>query len=187
MLSGLLWSWIDSLSEPVLTKNSLCYIVLKAEKPLDALIKLDQVCDHRLTPLNLTIVKLQRKPIRYTIEYLLRFIARLSPDPENRTLLVQHLFARLTRQRFKLSDGKLVPDGVGLRFNSTIDLNICFIIEGLARNEKRDRRKNMFVRRNYHSNPNRLRMSYRHNVQTIHILYLLQYYLYFYMKYVITY
>ncbi|CAG2171910.1 unnamed protein product, partial [Oppiella nova] len=92
MLCALLWSWIDSLAETVLTKTSLCHIVVKAEKPLDALLKLDQ-------------------STRYTAEYLLRFIARLGPEDGDRVLLIQHLMARLTRQRFKLSDGSLVPEG----------------------------------------------------------------------------
>ncbi|CAG2111283.1 unnamed protein product, partial [Medioppia subpectinata] len=92
ILSALLWSWIDSLTEPMLTKTALCHIVVKAEVPVDALLKLDQYN-------------------RYTVEYLLRFIARLGPESDDRSVLLRHLMSRLTKQRFKLADGQLVPNG----------------------------------------------------------------------------
>jgi len=43
----------------------------------------------------------------------MRFIARLKPDQEIQDVLLRTLMAILTKQRFKLSDGKLVPEGVG--------------------------------------------------------------------------
>ncbi|XP_054168896.1 protein tyrosine phosphatase domain-containing protein 1-like [Oppia nitens] len=100
ILAALLWSFIDSLPEPVLNKTCLCYLVLKAEKPLDALTKLEQ-------------------SIRFTVEYLMRFMARLAPgDSDDRSLMVdlllKHLMARLTRQKLKLSDSdqQSVPENV---------------------------------------------------------------------------
>lgn len=43
LLSGLLWMWIENLSEPILGRQSIIYIVLKADKPIDGLLKLDMV------------------------------------------------------------------------------------------------------------------------------------------------
>src|SRR5688500_16018639 len=63
ILSALLWSWLDSLKEPVIDKNAMVYLVLKSEKPVDAMKKLNE-------------------EVKYTCEYLIRFIARLRPPNE---------------------------------------------------------------------------------------------------------
>ncbi|GIX77502.1 protein tyrosine phosphatase domain-containing protein 1 [Caerostris extrusa] len=54
ILSALLWSWLDLLREPVLNKNDLSIIVIRAEKPWEILKRLDN-------------------GTRYTTEYLVRF------------------------------------------------------------------------------------------------------------------
>lgn len=49
---------------------------------------------------------------RYTLEYLLRFIARLRPESEELLdILFKRLVAALAQQTVKLSD-KLIPTGV---------------------------------------------------------------------------
>lgn len=85
ILCGLFWSWLENMTEPILNKKSLIYVVLKAERPLEGLGKLD-------------------KETRYTLEYLLRFIVRLQGDDhEGKDLLTQKLLATLTHQSIKLS------------------------------------------------------------------------------------
>ncbi|GIX86637.1 protein tyrosine phosphatase domain-containing protein 1 [Caerostris extrusa] len=41
-LTGLMWSWIEYLKEPILSKQDLTYIVIRAEKPVNALVRLDK-------------------------------------------------------------------------------------------------------------------------------------------------
>ena len=85
LLSGLFWSWLEGLNEPILNKKSLIYVVLKAERPLEGLAKLD-------------------KETRFSLEYLIRFMARLqSDDYEGKELLNKKLLATLTHQSIKLS------------------------------------------------------------------------------------
>ena len=86
VLCGLFWSWLESLNEPILSKKSLIYVVLKAERPLEGLAKLD-------------------KEISMTLEYLLRFMARLEVDDyEAKDLLTKKLLATLSHQSVKLSN-----------------------------------------------------------------------------------
>ncbi|XP_054713508.1 protein tyrosine phosphatase domain-containing protein 1-like [Uloborus diversus] len=96
MLSALLWSWLDQLREPVLNINDLSVIVLRAEKPMEILKRLDN-------------------GTRYTTEYLVRFIARLQPKSTAiRTDLLRRLVASLTHQALGIQ-GTLRP--VGMEWN----------------------------------------------------------------------
>ncbi|GBN49532.1 Protein tyrosine phosphatase domain-containing protein 1 [Araneus ventricosus] len=96
MLSALLWSWLDLLREPVLNRNDLSVIVIRAEKPWDILKKLDN-------------------GTRYTTEYLVRFIARLQPKSTVvRNDLLKRLVASLTHQALGIQ-GTLRP--VGMEWN----------------------------------------------------------------------
>ncbi|XP_054721880.1 protein tyrosine phosphatase domain-containing protein 1-like [Uloborus diversus] len=91
-LTGLMWSWIEHLKEPILSKHDLTYIVIRAEKPVDALVRLD-------------------KGTRYTTEYLIRFIARLVPNSSNIVDdLLRRLIASLTHQCLGIK-GTLSPVG----------------------------------------------------------------------------
>ncbi|GFS63766.1 protein tyrosine phosphatase domain-containing protein 1 [Trichonephila clavipes] len=91
-LTGLMWSWIEHLKEPILSKQDLTYIVIRAEKPVNALVRLD-------------------KGTRYTTEYLIRFIARLVPNSTNVVDdLLRRLVASLTHQSLNIK-GALCPVG----------------------------------------------------------------------------
>ncbi|XP_035209404.1 protein tyrosine phosphatase domain-containing protein 1-like isoform X2 [Stegodyphus dumicola] len=91
-LTALMWSWIEHLKEPILSKHDLTYIVIRAEKPVDALVRLD-------------------KGTRYTTEYLIRFIARLVPNSSNIVDdLLRRLVASLTHQCLGIK-GALCPAG----------------------------------------------------------------------------
>ncbi|GIY03409.1 protein tyrosine phosphatase domain-containing protein 1 [Caerostris darwini] len=92
ILSALLWSWLDLLREPVLNKNDLSIIVIRAEKPWEILKRLDN-------------------GTRYTTEYLVRFIARLQPKSTMvRNDLLRRLVASLTHQCLGIQ-GTLRPVG----------------------------------------------------------------------------
>ncbi|XP_067133016.1 protein tyrosine phosphatase domain-containing protein 1-like [Centruroides vittatus] len=92
LLTGILWSWLDHLKTPILNKQDLTYIVLKSEKPVDALARLD-------------------KDTRFTIEYLIRFVARLLPNSlEPCDDLLRRLVASLTHQCLAIH-GVLHPVG----------------------------------------------------------------------------
>ncbi|GFS54573.1 protein tyrosine phosphatase domain-containing protein 1 [Trichonephila inaurata madagascariensis] len=96
MLSALLWSWLDLLREPVLNRNDLSIIVIRAEKPWEILKRLDN-------------------GTRYTTEYLVRFIARLRPKSTVvRDDLLRRLVASLTHQAVGIQ-GTLRP--VGMEWN----------------------------------------------------------------------
>ena len=87
ILAALLWLWIESLQEPVIDSETIVHIVLKAEKPIDALMKLD-------------------KNARFLIEYLIRFLARLRPDSDPQLdLLLRRLIAGITHQRIRVGKG----------------------------------------------------------------------------------
>ncbi|KAG8198529.1 hypothetical protein JTE90_026432 [Oedothorax gibbosus] len=91
-LTGLMWSWLEHLKEPILSKHDLTYIVIRAEKPVNALVRLD-------------------KGTRYTTEYLIRFVARLVPN--STTIvddLLRRLVASLTHQSLGIK-GSLCPVG----------------------------------------------------------------------------
>ncbi|GFT10741.1 protein tyrosine phosphatase domain-containing protein 1 [Nephila pilipes] len=93
MLSALLWSWLDLLREPVLNRNDLSIIVIRAEKPWEVLKRLDN-------------------GTRYTTEYLVRFIARLRPKSTMvRDDLLRRLVASLTHQAVGIQ-GTLRPVGM---------------------------------------------------------------------------
>ncbi|KAG8187727.1 hypothetical protein JTE90_015597 [Oedothorax gibbosus] len=92
LLSALLWSWLEQLREPVLSKNDLSIIVIRSEKTMEILQKLDN-------------------GTRYTTEYLVRFIARLHPKSSIiRTDLIRRLLASLTHQALGIQ-GTLRPMG----------------------------------------------------------------------------
>nr|XP_042897045.1 protein tyrosine phosphatase domain-containing protein 1-like [Parasteatoda tepidariorum] len=96
ILSALLWSWLDQLREPVLNRNDLSVIVIRADRPMEILMKLDN-------------------GTRYTTEYLVRFIARLQPKSTAiRTDLLRRLVASLTHQSLGIQ-GTLRP--VGMEWN----------------------------------------------------------------------
>ncbi|GFS86040.1 protein tyrosine phosphatase domain-containing protein 1 [Trichonephila clavipes] len=78
--------------EPILSKQDLTYIVIQAEKPVNALVRLD-------------------KETRYTTEYLIRFIARPVPNSTNVVDdLLRRLVASLTHQSLNIK-GALCPVG----------------------------------------------------------------------------
>ncbi|XP_015928881.1 protein tyrosine phosphatase domain-containing protein 1 [Parasteatoda tepidariorum] len=92
LLTALMWSYMEHLKEPILSKQDLTYIVLRAEKPVNALVRLD-------------------KGTRYTTEYLIRFIARLLPNSGNIVDdLLRRLVASLTHQSIAIK-GALCPVG----------------------------------------------------------------------------
>lgn len=84
MLSALLWFWLEMLEEPLLDRKTLVHVVIKAEKPVDALMKLQENS-------------------RFLIEYLIRFIARLRPESEQALdLLIKRFIASITHQMIRV-------------------------------------------------------------------------------------
>ena len=85
ILSALLWFWLETLEEPILDRQTLVHVIIKAEKPVDALTKLEE-------------------DSRFIVEYLIRFIARLRPDSEELLdLLIRRLIASITHQMIRVS------------------------------------------------------------------------------------
>lgn len=72
------------MKEPVIDKNSMVYLVLKSEKPVDGMKKLNE-------------------EVKYTCEYLIRFVARLRPPSEEVAhLLLCRLFAALSHHTVRV-------------------------------------------------------------------------------------
>ncbi|XP_042863291.1 protein tyrosine phosphatase domain-containing protein 1-like [Penaeus japonicus] len=94
LLTGLLFTWLEHLRTPVLGVDALSYIVLASSKPEVCLRKLD-------------------KEIRYTVEYLIRFVARLQPFTRvQQEAVLRRLIASLTQQAVPVR-GTLLPAGKG--------------------------------------------------------------------------
>ncbi|ROT81137.1 Protein tyrosine phosphatase domain-containing protein 1 [Penaeus vannamei] len=94
LLTGLLFTWLEHLRTPVLGVDALSYIVLASSKPEVCLRKLD-------------------KEVRYTLEYLIRFVARLQPFTRvQQEAVLRRLIASLTQQAVPVR-GTLLPAGKG--------------------------------------------------------------------------
>ncbi|CAG0879468.1 unnamed protein product [Darwinula stevensoni] len=92
LLSALLWAWFETLKIPSLTKDHLAYIVISADKP--------QICLKRLEP-----------GVRYTLEYLVRFVARLRPlSRQQHEDILRRILASMTHQGVPIN-GNLRPSG----------------------------------------------------------------------------
>ncbi|CAL4066887.1 unnamed protein product, partial [Meganyctiphanes norvegica] len=90
LLTALLFSWMEHLRFPILTVDSLQYIVLAASKPEVCLRKMD-------------------KEVRYTIEYLVRFVSRLQPlTRDEQELLLKRIISSVTQQAVPIR-GTLLP------------------------------------------------------------------------------
>ncbi|XP_066966574.1 protein tyrosine phosphatase domain-containing protein 1-like isoform X3 [Macrobrachium rosenbergii] len=94
MLTALMYTWLEHLKLPVLDVDALSYIVLASHKPEVCLRKLD-------------------KEVRYTLEYLLRFVARLHPlSRAHQEMILRRFMASLTQQSVPVR-GTLLPAGKG--------------------------------------------------------------------------
>ncbi|XP_023712308.1 protein tyrosine phosphatase domain-containing protein 1 isoform X2 [Cryptotermes secundus] len=92
VLTGLMYDWLEHLKVPVLSRDDLSYIVLLGNRPEACLKKLDLAT-------------------QYTLEYLLRFLARLHPLPEETLItLLKRFVASLTQQGVPIH-GVLQPSG----------------------------------------------------------------------------
>ncbi|XP_076328153.1 protein tyrosine phosphatase domain-containing protein 1-like [Tachypleus tridentatus] len=93
LLVGLLWSWLEHLKVPVLSKQDLTFIVIGGEKPVEVLTSLD-------------------RGTRYTVEYLIHFVSRLGLQIEDeRDEVIRRLVAALSQQCLGIG-GVLRPAGV---------------------------------------------------------------------------
>ncbi|XP_047736419.1 uncharacterized protein LOC125177883 [Hyalella azteca] len=96
LLTGLLLGWLEHLKAPLLSVDELSYLVLAAHKPEVVLRKLDE-------------------DTRYTIEYLVRFVARLQPlEAQQQRDILRRLIASLTHQAVPIG-GTLLPAGRSYR------------------------------------------------------------------------
>ncbi|KAK4287979.1 hypothetical protein Pmani_038963 [Petrolisthes manimaculis] len=94
LLTGLLFTWLEHLKTPMLGVDALSYIVLASSKPEVCLRKLD-------------------KEVRYTLEYLLRFVSRLQPFTRvQQEAVMRRLVASFTQQAVPVR-GTLLPAGKG--------------------------------------------------------------------------
>ena len=90
VLSATLWHWLDRLKQPVLTHSELGHIVAMPDRPDACLSRFD-------------------KGVRYTLEYLLRFVQRLRPSTPNQLdLLLRRLAGSLTQQAVEI-DATFLP------------------------------------------------------------------------------
>ncbi|XP_042238187.1 protein tyrosine phosphatase domain-containing protein 1-like isoform X2 [Homarus americanus] len=94
LLTGLLFTWLEHLRTPVLGVDALSYIVLASSKPEVCLRKLD-------------------REVRYTLEYLVRFVSRLQPFTRTQQeAVILRLIASITQQAVPVR-GTLLPAGKG--------------------------------------------------------------------------
>ncbi|XP_069162807.1 protein tyrosine phosphatase domain-containing protein 1 [Procambarus clarkii] len=94
ILTGLMYTWLEHLRTPVLDVDALSYIVLASSKPEVCLRKLD-------------------KEVRYTLEYLIRFVSRLQPfSRAQQETVILRLIASVTQQAVPIR-GSLLPAGKG--------------------------------------------------------------------------
>ena len=92
VLTSLLLEWLEHLKSPVLDRDGITYIVIRADDVEAALRKLpNHLC--------------------YIVEYLIRFVARLQPLPRQHSEnLLRRFMAALTHQS-TIIDGKSYPIG----------------------------------------------------------------------------
>ncbi|XP_069942063.1 protein tyrosine phosphatase domain-containing protein 1-like [Cherax quadricarinatus] len=94
MLTALLFTWLEHLRSPILDVDALSYIVLASSKPEVCLRKMD-------------------KEVRYTLEYLIRFVSRLQPFTRSQQeTVILRLIASITQQAVPVR-GSLLPAGKG--------------------------------------------------------------------------
>ncbi|XP_071513800.1 uncharacterized protein [Panulirus ornatus] len=94
ILTGLLFTWLEHLRTPLLGVDALSYIVLASSKPEVCLRKMD-------------------KEVRYTLEYLVRFVSRLQPFTRaQQEAVIRRLIASVTQQSVPIR-GTLLPAGKG--------------------------------------------------------------------------
>ncbi|XP_050693914.1 protein tyrosine phosphatase domain-containing protein 1-like [Eriocheir sinensis] len=92
--SGLLFTWLEHLKTPLLGVDALSYIVLASGRPEVCLRKLD-------------------KEVRYTLEYLVRFVARFQLfSRQQQEAVLRRLVASFTQQAVPVR-GVLLPSGKG--------------------------------------------------------------------------
>ncbi|KAK7068888.1 Protein tyrosine phosphatase domain-containing protein 1 [Halocaridina rubra] len=89
-----MFAWMEHLRIPILDVDNLSYIVLASHKPEVCLRKMD-------------------KETRYTLEYLIRFVARLQPFTKaQQETVLRRILASLTQQSIPIR-GTLLPQGKG--------------------------------------------------------------------------
>lgn len=96
LLSGLLFEWLEHLRHPVFDQNCLTYLVTAASNVEFCLKKMEL-------------------DTRYTVEYLVRFVSRLTLLPsDQQSSVIRRLMASLTHQAVPVN-GVLKPAGKGYR------------------------------------------------------------------------
>ncbi|GLH11664.1 Protein of unknown function [Gryllus bimaculatus] len=92
VLTNLLFEWLEHLKSPILDRDDLSYIVILGSQPETCLKKLDLIT-------------------QYTLEYLLRFLARLQPISNDTTEdIIKRFVCSLTHQSIAIQ-GILKPAG----------------------------------------------------------------------------
>ncbi|RZF46128.1 hypothetical protein LSTR_LSTR012988 [Laodelphax striatellus] len=92
VLTGLLFEWLEQLKTPILHRDYLTYIVLQYADPCSCIKKFELV-------------------VQYTIEYLFRFLSRISPvSNEDLTEVMKRIIASLTQQSVMVRS-TLLPSG----------------------------------------------------------------------------
>ncbi|RXG70528.1 Protein tyrosine phosphatase domain-containing protein 1 [Armadillidium vulgare] len=92
LLTGLLFTWFEHLKQPILAVDALSYVVLASHKP--------EVCLRKM-----------EKEVRYTLEYLVRFVSRLQPLTRDQTsILMRRMIAALTQQAVQVGNSLLPAD-----------------------------------------------------------------------------